>query len=115
MMVIEFTDHQRHVFCVFSGDGVNKLRDYLNNHSASLYDHPFAVPGDFPEDGDVPNGLGPDLGVVGAGVPTAADFAAVIAGDATPICSGRDGLKTLKVVDAVVEAARTGQSVRIAT
>ena len=26
----EFTDHQRHVFCVFSGDGVNKLRDYLN-------------------------------------------------------------------------------------
>ncbi|KAK3176045.1 hypothetical protein OEA41_007367 [Lepraria neglecta] len=26
----EFTEHQRHVFCVFSGDGVNKLRAYLN-------------------------------------------------------------------------------------
>ena len=26
----EFTEHQRHVFCVFSGDGVNKLRTYLN-------------------------------------------------------------------------------------
>jgi predicted dehydrogenase len=40
-------------------------------------------------------------------------FAAVIRGDAQPICSGRDGLKTLKVVDAVVEAARTGQPVDI--
>lgn len=27
---LEFTDHQRNVFCVFSGDGVNRLRDYLN-------------------------------------------------------------------------------------
>ncbi|KAK0372600.1 F-box domain-containing protein [Colletotrichum limetticola] len=26
----EFTDHQRGVFCVFSGVGVTKLRDYLN-------------------------------------------------------------------------------------
>jgi len=26
----EFTEHQRHVFCVFSGDGVNRLRNYLN-------------------------------------------------------------------------------------
>jgi predicted dehydrogenase len=40
-------------------------------------------------------------------------FAAVIRGEAQPICSGRDGLKTLKVVDAVVEAARTGQPVDI--
>jgi predicted dehydrogenase len=35
-------------------------------------------------------------------------FAAVIRGEAEPICSGRDGLKTLQVVDAVVESARTG-------
>jgi predicted dehydrogenase len=41
-------------------------------------------------------------------------FAAVIRGEAEPICSGRDGLKTLQVVDAVIEAARTGQSVDIA-
>ncbi|OLN96713.1 SCF E3 ubiquitin ligase complex F-box protein grrA [Colletotrichum chlorophyti] len=26
----EFTDHQRGVFCVFSGNGVSRLRDYLN-------------------------------------------------------------------------------------
>jgi predicted dehydrogenase len=38
-------------------------------------------------------------------------FAAVIRGEAEPICSGRDGLKTLQVVEAVVEAARTGRSV----
>ena len=28
----EFNEEQRNVFCVFSGDGVNKLRDYLNQH-----------------------------------------------------------------------------------
>ena len=27
----EFTEHQRTVFCVFSGDGVNRLRTYLNS------------------------------------------------------------------------------------
>ena len=41
-------------------------------------------------------------------------FAAVIRGEAAPICSGRDGLKTLLVVDAVVESARTGRPVDIA-
>lgn len=40
-------------------------------------------------------------------------FAAVIRGDVEPICSGRDGLKTMKVVDAVVESARTGRQVVI--
>ncbi|KAG8534043.1 uncharacterized protein KY384_000886 [Bacidia gigantensis] len=34
----EFTEHQRHVFCVFSGDGVNRLRNHLNESSAALYD-----------------------------------------------------------------------------
>ena len=29
----EFTEHQRTVFCVFSGDGVNRLRGYLNESS----------------------------------------------------------------------------------
>ncbi|MET0765855.1 MAG: Gfo/Idh/MocA family oxidoreductase, partial [Blastococcus sp.] len=38
-------------------------------------------------------------------------FAAVIRGEAEPICSGRDGLKTLLVVDAVVESAKTGRPV----
>jgi predicted dehydrogenase len=38
-------------------------------------------------------------------------FAAVIRGEAEPICSGRDGLATLRVVDAVVESARSGQPV----
>jgi len=40
-------------------------------------------------------------------------FAAVVRGAAEPICSGRDGLKTLLVVDAVVESARTGQPVEL--
>jgi predicted dehydrogenase len=40
-------------------------------------------------------------------------FAAVIRGEAMPICSGRDGLNTLKVVDAVVVAARTGTPVDV--
>jgi predicted dehydrogenase len=41
-------------------------------------------------------------------------FAAVIRGEVDPICSGRDGLTTLLVVDAVLEAARTGAPVDIA-
>jgi predicted dehydrogenase len=40
-----------------------------------------------------------------------AHFAAVIRGEAEPICSGRDGLKALLVIDAVMESARTGQPV----
>ena len=39
-----------------------------------------------------------------------AHFAQVIRGEAAPICSARDGLKTLMVVDAVVAAARTGRA-----
>ena len=35
-------------------------------------------------------------------------FAAVIRGEAEPICSARDGLDTMRVVDAVVESAATG-------
>src|SRR5690349_12268258 len=42
-----------------------------------------------------------------------AHFAAVIRGEAEPICSGRDGLTTLRVVDAVVEAARSGAPVDV--
>jgi predicted dehydrogenase len=38
-------------------------------------------------------------------------FVAVIRGEAQPVCSGRDGLNGLRVVDAVVEAARSGRPV----
>ena len=38
-------------------------------------------------------------------------FAAVIRGEVQPICTGRDGLKTLLVVDAVVQSARSGRPV----
>jgi predicted dehydrogenase len=41
-------------------------------------------------------------------------FAAVIRGEVEPICSGRDGLRTLVVVDAVLEAARTNVPVDVA-
>src|SRR3954453_16193023 len=40
-------------------------------------------------------------------------FAAVIRGAVDPVCSGRDGLRTLLVVEAIVEAARTGASVEV--
>ena len=40
-------------------------------------------------------------------------FVAVIRGEATPVCSGRDGLKTLQVVEAVLEAARTGRPIDV--
>jgi hypothetical protein len=38
-------------------------------------------------------------------------FAAVIRGEAMPLCIGRDGLRTLQVVDTVLESARSGQLV----
>ena len=30
MMFLEFNDHQRNVFCVFSGANIGRLREYLN-------------------------------------------------------------------------------------
>ena len=39
MSGLEFTEHQRNVFCVFSGEGVNRLRNYLNeNQPSKIYD-----------------------------------------------------------------------------
>jgi predicted dehydrogenase len=38
-------------------------------------------------------------------------FVAVIRGEAEPIVSGRDGLNTLRVTEAITEAAKTGQIV----
>lgn len=34
----EFTNQQREVFCVFSGEGVNRLRDYLNRTVSPVRD-----------------------------------------------------------------------------
>jgi F-box and leucine-rich repeat protein GRR1 len=34
---IEFTEHQREVFCVFSGPGVNRLRTYLNQEALRFF------------------------------------------------------------------------------
>jgi hypothetical protein len=42
-----------------------------------------------------------------------AHFAAVIRGEEQPICTGRDGLRTLLVTEAVAEAARTGRPVEV--
>jgi predicted dehydrogenase len=42
-----------------------------------------------------------------------AHFAAMIRGEAEPVCSGRDGLDTLKIVEAVVESARRGRAVDV--
>ena len=35
---LEFNDHQRNLFCVFSGDGVNRLRRYLNDDLLERFD-----------------------------------------------------------------------------
>ncbi|MBM7805170.1 putative dehydrogenase [Geodermatophilus bullaregiensis] len=40
-------------------------------------------------------------------------FAAVVRGEAEPVCGGRDGLATLRVLEAVVESARTGRPVDV--
>ncbi len=42
-------------------------------------------------------------------------FAAVIRGAARPICSGRDGLAALRMVEAVRESARLGRPVTLAS
>jgi predicted dehydrogenase len=42
-----------------------------------------------------------------------AHFAAVIRAKAEPLCSGADGLRTLRVVEAVVESAHTGRPVDV--
>jgi predicted dehydrogenase len=41
-------------------------------------------------------------------------FCRVIRGEEKPLVSGREGLMTLKVIDAVQRAARSGQSIQIA-
>ncbi|EON63354.1 hypothetical protein W97_02581 [Coniosporium apollinis CBS 100218] len=49
----EFNEHQRDVFCVFSGAGVNRLRDYLNGpdtHIPPLFDE---TDGTMYDDGDI--------------------------------------------------------------
>jgi predicted dehydrogenase len=43
-----------------------------------------------------------------------AHFAEVIRGNAKPLVSARDGLQNLRIVDAIVEAARTGRAVETA-
>jgi len=44
-----------------------------------------------------------------------AQFAAVIRGEAEPLVSGREGLNTLRVIEAIQEAARTGALVHVAS
>jgi predicted dehydrogenase len=40
-------------------------------------------------------------------------FAAVVRREAKPLVSGRDGLRNLRVIDAIAEAARTGKAVNV--
>jgi predicted dehydrogenase len=42
-----------------------------------------------------------------------AHFAAVIRGEAEPVVSGRDGLDTLRITEAVTVAAKTGRIVEV--
>jgi F-box and leucine-rich repeat protein GRR1 len=46
----DFNDHQREVFCVFSGPGVNRLRFYLNEQANA--EHNGMVPGINPDEAD---------------------------------------------------------------
>ena len=50
----EFTEHQRTVFCVFSGEGVNRLRQYLNTQP-DIYDTPEGTMYDDREVEDIDN------------------------------------------------------------
>ena len=71
MHLAEFNDHQRDVFCVFSGPGVGRLRNYLNaeTNAPSAYDGETTMFDDGVEDGpDPPIGGGVMLGD-GAGNP----------------------------------------------
>ncbi len=43
-----------------------------------------------------------------------ANFIGVITGSQTPVCSGREGLKSLQTLSALMQAAETGQTVRLA-
>ena len=49
--ITEFTEHQRTVFCVFSGEGVNRLRKYLNE--APIYDTEGTMYDDRDPDGEM--------------------------------------------------------------
>ncbi|KAL8709159.1 MAG: hypothetical protein Q9220_006039 [cf. Caloplaca sp. 1 TL-2023] len=66
----EFTDHQRNMFCVFSGPGVNKLRDYLNNEDpAAIYDTEGTMYDDREgEDGDADQQVTGMMNATGLGV-----------------------------------------------
>lgn len=52
----EFTQQQRDVFCVFSGDGVNRLRLYLNQLNISSRDESEATMYDDDEELDEDEG-----------------------------------------------------------
>ncbi|KAL8705606.1 MAG: hypothetical protein Q9201_001293 [Fulgogasparrea decipioides] len=65
----EFTEHQRHMFCVFSGPGVNKLRDYLSADPGSLYDTEGTMYDDRDgEDGDADRQVTGMMNATGLGV-----------------------------------------------
>jgi len=40
-------------------------------------------------------------------------FGAVVRGEATPLVSARDGLLNLKITEAIVQAASSGQTVQL--
>jgi hypothetical protein len=50
----DFNDHQRDVFCVFSGNGVNRLREYLNQEASQS----FEVEGTMYDDSNIDEGEG---------------------------------------------------------
>ncbi|KAJ5996729.1 hypothetical protein N7499_006951 [Penicillium canescens] len=52
----EFTQQQRDVFCVFSGDGVNRLRDFLNRYESSPHEETEATMYDDDEELDEDEG-----------------------------------------------------------
>lgn len=66
----EFTQQQRDVFCVFSGDGVTRLREYLNKNKASYPEETEATMYDDDEelDGDGDGDEGRMAGMMNAAV-----------------------------------------------
>jgi hypothetical protein len=83
--LVDFNDHQRDVFCVFSGNGVNRLRVHLNQEASRT----FEVEGTMYDDSNIEDGenndgllvlppanqqLGPQQGSLLPHIPSMQDF-----------------------------------------
>jgi F-box and leucine-rich repeat protein GRR1 len=58
LTISEFNDHQRDVFCVFSGIGVQRLRNYLNVDTGPTHPQAFHADGTMFDASEDPDDVG---------------------------------------------------------